>query len=50
MREELRTPFWREAAESLPPAVRRRYLPELRAAERFDIALDAVIALFSRGR
>ena len=48
MREAFRTPFWRAASKSLLPAVRRRYLPQLQAAERWELALDAVIALFSR--
>jgi hypothetical protein len=50
MREELRTPFWRAAFESLPPAVRQRYLSQLKAAERWELALDSVFALFSRAR
>jgi hypothetical protein len=42
------TRFWRAAARSLRPAVRERYLSQLKAAERFELALDAVIGLFSR--
>ena len=48
MREEFRTPFWRAAFESLPPVAQRRYLPELQAGERFELALDAAILLCSR--
>ena len=48
MREEFRTPFWRAAFESLPRVVQRRYLPQLQAGERFELALDAAIRLCSR--
>lgn len=48
MREEFLTPFWRAAFESLPPAVGRRYLLQLKAAERWGLALDWAIGLFSR--
>ena len=34
------TPFWRSVSESLPAPVRKRYLPELQAAEGFDLAID----------
>jgi hypothetical protein len=39
-RDEFTTAFWRRASGSLPPSVRRRYLPQLRSAESFDLALD----------
>jgi hypothetical protein len=46
---EFVTPVWRALAQSLPPAVQKRYLQDLKSAEDFDIALDRVIAaLFSR--
>lgn len=43
---EFATPFWRSAFKSLPSGVRQRYLPQLKAAEGFELALDRVIALF----
>jgi len=35
--------FWKNAAASLPPQVRRRYALLFEAAERFDAILDLVI-------
>jgi hypothetical protein len=42
-RDEFATAFWRKASGSLPPAVRRRYLPQLKSAESFDLALDRAV-------
>jgi hypothetical protein len=39
----LKTRFWRNAADSLPAAVRARYIAHFEAAERFDLMLDAVV-------
>jgi len=50
MRKELVTPFWRAAFKSLPPAVRERHLLQLKAAERWELALDAAVEAFSRAR
>jgi hypothetical protein len=50
MRDEFLTPFWRAAFESLPPSVQRRHVSQLRAAERFELTLDATIGIFSRAR
>jgi len=44
----LKTVFWRNAAASLPAAVRERYLANFVQAERWELALDAVVELFSR--
>lgn len=44
----LETPFWRNAAESLPPHVRERYATYLEAAERWDLALDAAFEARAR--
>ncbi len=49
-RNEFATAFWRTASKSLPPAVRSRYLPQLKSAERLDLWLDRLIALFSPHR
>lgn len=38
----LRTPFWKQAAQSLPKGVRGRYLADFEQAERVELALDAV--------
>ena len=35
--------FWKNAANSLPPHVRRRYAADLEMAEHFDEVLDAGI-------
>jgi hypothetical protein len=43
-RDEFATAFWRKASTSLPPAVRRRYLRELKSAESFGLALDRAVA------
>ena len=43
----LKTTFWRKAAASLPAAVRARYLPHFQRAERFELALDAVIDVWN---
>ena len=40
MRDGCVTPFWRSVSQSLPEPVRNRYLPELKAAEGFDLALE----------
>jgi hypothetical protein len=40
MRDGFVTPFWRSVSQSLPQAVRKRYLPQLQSAEGFDLALD----------
>lgn len=44
---EFATPFWNKASKSLPASVRERYTPQLKSAERLDLALDRVIGLFS---
>lgn len=48
--KEFATPFWSRASKSLPTSVRQRYAPQLKSAERFDLALDRVIGLFSPHR
>ena len=42
-RDEFATAFWRNASESLPPTVLRRYLPQLKSAESFELALDRAV-------
>jgi hypothetical protein len=43
MRNRLVTPFWKAAFESLPSAVRFRYLHDIEAAERWELRLDAAV-------
>lgn len=50
MRNELATPFWREAYESLPAHVRGRYLGEFVAAERWELTLGSLIEAWSRAK
>ena len=47
---ELKTVFWKRAAQSMPAAYRARYVTYLLRAERFDLALDAVIDTVARIR
>ena len=44
---EFATSFWHRASKSLPASVRQRYLPQLKSAERLDLALDRLIGLFT---
>ena len=46
----LKTTFWQNAARSLHPSVRRRYLAEFEYAERWELALDAAIETLSRAK
>jgi hypothetical protein len=39
----LKTAFWKNAARSLPATVRERYMAHLESAERWELALDAVV-------
>ena len=41
----LKTTFWRNAAASLPRAVRERHLAEFERAERWELAVDGIIEL-----
>lgn len=42
-----KTIFWKNAANSLPAAVRERHMRHLERAERWDLALDAIVDSFS---
>jgi hypothetical protein len=48
MRNQLVTPFWKNALESLPVYLRPRYANQLAAAERWELRLDALVELWSR--
>ena len=45
---EFVTPFWNRASKSLPASVRQRYAPQLKSAERLELALDRAIEFFTR--
>ena len=50
MRNELVTPFWKNALASLPAAIRHRYVHQIEAAERWELWLDAAVESFSRAK
>jgi hypothetical protein len=50
MRNEFVTSFWQRAYESLPAGVRGQYLTQMKAAERWELSLQAFIELASRVR
>jgi len=50
MRNELLTPFWREAYSSLPAQVRERYLGEFVAAERWELTIGSLIEIWTRAK
>ena len=47
---EFVTPFWQRAYESLPAEVRAQYLTQIKAAERWELALGDVLQLWSRAK
>jgi len=50
MRNEFVTPFWQRAYESLPAHVREQYLTQVKAAERWELALGDVLQAWSRAK
>jgi hypothetical protein len=50
MRKEFVTPFWQRAYDSLPAQVRGQYLTQMKAAERWELALGNAIQLWSRAK
>ena len=50
MRNTLVTPFWQNAARSLPGYVRERHFGQLVRAERWELMLDSWIELLSRAK
>jgi hypothetical protein len=46
----LKTAFWRNAANSLPAEIRNRYLLDLERAERWELALARVIEVLKRAK
>jgi hypothetical protein len=50
MRNELVTPFWKNALESLPASLRTRYAHDIAAAERWELRIDALIKGWKRAK
>lgn len=50
MHSRLVTPFWKNALESLPPAVRERHVHDIEAAERWELRLDALVEAWTRAK
>jgi hypothetical protein len=50
MRNELVTPFWKAALESLPASVRARYAADIAAAERWELRIDALVEAWTRAK
>jgi len=50
MRNDFVTSFWRDAHQGLPAGVRERYALQMRAAERWELAIGALIEGWSRAR
>jgi hypothetical protein len=48
MRNDLVTPFWKKAAQSLPTPFRERYEGYFERAERWELALDGAVQILSR--
>jgi hypothetical protein len=48
MRNELVTPFWKNALNSLPADLRPRYEHHIAAAERWELRLDALVEFCAR--
>ena len=48
MRNEFATKFWQRAYESLPAGVRAQYLTQMKAAESWELSLQAIIEFVSR--
>ena len=47
---ELKTAFWRKAARSLPAPYQARYAACFEQAERFDLAIGAIVDFFAKDR
>jgi hypothetical protein len=50
MRNELVTPFWKNALAQLPPEIRARHVHDIEAAERWELRLDALIETWSHAK
>jgi hypothetical protein len=50
MRNQITTPFWKNALASLPASVRSRYAADIAAAERWELCIDAAVRRLTRAR
>ena len=50
MRNDIKTPFWKNALESLPASLRSRYASDIAAAERWELRIDAALKGLKRAR
>jgi len=50
MRNEITTPFWKNALASLPVSVRPRYAADIAAAERWELRIDKALKRWTRAR
>lgn len=50
MYKEFVTPFWQRAYDSLPREVRGQYLTQIKAAERWELAIGDIIQVVSRAK
>ena len=50
MRNDLRTTFWKNALNQLPPQIRARHVHDLEFAERWELRLDALIETLTRAK
>jgi hypothetical protein len=50
MRNEIVTPFWKNALESLPASLRSRYAHDIAAAERWELRIEALADLLARAK
>jgi hypothetical protein len=48
MRNELVTPFWKNALESLPASLRSRYAPDIATAERWELRIESIVQAWTR--
>ena len=48
MRKQFVTAFWQRAYEKLPAGVRAQYLTQMKAAERWELAIGDAIELSGR--
>ena len=50
MSNELKTAFWRKAAQGLPANLQARYVGYFERAERWELALEGLIEVLERAR
>jgi hypothetical protein len=50
LHKEFVTIFWQRAYDSLPSGVRAQYLTQMKAAERWELAIGDIIQLVSRAK